>query len=65
VRYTAVPGIKNLLNVEDVFSPDFALAHVQKLYTDFLAAQIKTDKAKTQLVLQNFEKAIGKRSSLS
>jgi hypothetical protein len=45
-----------------VFSPDFALAHVQKLYTDFLAAQIKTDKAKTQLVLQNFEKAIGKRS---
>jgi hypothetical protein len=38
---------------------------VQKLYTDFLAAQIKTDKAKTQLVLQNFEKAIGKRSFLS
>jgi hypothetical protein len=38
---------------------------VQKLYTDFLAAQIKTDKAKTQLVLQNFEKAIGERSFLS
>jgi hypothetical protein len=38
---------------------------VQKLYTDFLAAQIKTDKDKTQLVLQNFEKAIGKRSFLS
>jgi hypothetical protein len=32
---------------------------VQKLYTDFLASQLQSDKAKAQEVVQNFQKAIG------
>ena len=43
------------------FSPDFALAHVQKLYTDFLASQLESNKAKAEEVVQDFEKAIGKK----
>ena len=44
-----------------IFSPDFALAHVQKLYTDFLASQLESNKAKAEEVVQDFEKAIGKK----
>jgi len=40
--------------------PNFALAHVQKLYTDFLAAQATNDQEKIKAVMANFEEAIVK-----
>lgn len=43
------------------FSPDFALAHVQKLYTDFLAAQLESDTVRAREVVDRFEQAVGER----
>jgi len=40
--------------------PDFALANVQKLYTDFLAAQIANDSNKVEEVVANFQLAVDK-----
>ena len=34
---------------------------MQKLYTDFLASQLESNKAKAEEVVQDFEKAIGKK----
>merc|ERR1712128_133382 len=43
--------------------PDFALANVQKLYTDFLAAQIANDSSKIDEIIENFKMAVEKYSS--
>lgn len=42
--------------------PDFALANVQKLYTDFLAAKATSDNSKIAEVIAEFEGAIAKYS---
>jgi len=43
--------------------PDFALANVQKLYTDFLAAQIANDATKIDGIIESFKKAVNKYPS--
>jgi len=48
------------LNSACKLRPNFALAHVQKLYTDFLAAQATNDQEKIKAVMANFEEAIVK-----
>jgi import receptor subunit TOM70 len=40
--------------------PDFALANVQKLYTDFLAAQIANDAKKIDEIIESFKQAVDK-----
>jgi len=40
--------------------PDFALANVQKLYTDFLSAKAAVDDAKIKEVIENFKAALEK-----
>ena len=42
--------------------PDFALANVQKLYTDFLGAQIKNDIAGINGIMEKMKTAVGKYS---
>jgi len=42
--------------------PDFALANVQKLYTDFLAAKATSDNSKIAIVIAEFEGSIAKYS---
>jgi len=43
--------------------PDFALANVQKLYTDFLAAKAANDENKIEEIKESFQEAITKYSS--
>eukprot|EP00090_Calanus_glacialis_P042689 TRINITY_DN7568_c0_g1_i1.p1 TRINITY_DN7568_c0_g1~~TRINITY_DN7568_c0_g1_i1.p1 ORF type:complete len:527 (-),score=139.62 TRINITY_DN7568_c0_g1_i1:104-1630(-) len=43
--------------------PDFALANVQKLYTDFLAAQIANDAKRIDEIVENFKLAVDKYPS--
>lgn len=40
--------------------PDFALANVQKLYTDFLGAQMKHDVTGAEKIMENLQKAVEK-----
>ena len=42
--------------------PDFALANVQKLYTDFLGAQIKNDLSAVNQIMEKFQAATQKYS---
>jgi len=46
------------LNKANTLNPDFALAYVQKLYTDFLAAQQSADQSKIKASVDGFEDAI-------
>jgi len=46
------------LNMACKIRPDFALAHVQKLYTDFLKAQSTGDKDAIASAVSGFEKAV-------
>eukprot|EP00088_Acartia_fossae_P027010 TRINITY_DN2779_c0_g1_i2.p1 TRINITY_DN2779_c0_g1~~TRINITY_DN2779_c0_g1_i2.p1 ORF type:complete len:510 (+),score=122.95 TRINITY_DN2779_c0_g1_i2:43-1572(+) len=48
------------LNKANDLNPDFALAYVQKLYTDFLSAQATADQAKIKACVDGFENAIRK-----
>jgi import receptor subunit TOM70 len=48
------------LNKANTLNPDFALAYVQKLYTDFLSAQASTDQNKLKASVDGFQDAIEK-----
>jgi len=48
------------LNRACTLRPDFALAHVQKLYTDFLAGQATNNQDKIKTAMADFEAAIVK-----
>jgi len=43
--------------------PDFALANVQKLYTDFLAAQVANETKKIEEIVEKFKEAVEKYST--
>ena len=60
--YSSIQAAVDDLTKASELRPDFALANVQKLYTDFLGAQIKNDMAAVTETRDKLKTAVGKYS---